>query len=102
MIKPKKKKYYPIRRKKYIYKRKPTGERELFLKIWEEREHYCTNCKTFLGHAPMAHYFSHIIPKSRDASKRLDPDNIQLLCVVCHYTHDFRGKEKFEERQKTI
>lgn len=64
--------------------RKPTGERSLFLSIWEERPHYCVNCKVYLGEEPIAHYFSHIKPKGLYPELRLDKNNIALNCIQCH------------------
>lgn len=81
-------------------KRKSTGERELFLEIWNERLHYCINCKINLGNEPRVHYFSHIKPKGKYPELRLDKNNIQLLCFDCHYAHDFQTRNKYEERKK--
>ena len=68
-----------------------TGEKELFAIIWQERPHVCSNpkCKKPLGDEMVAHYFSHIYPKSIRPWLRLDPDNIELLCIECHHEHDF-------------
>lgn len=71
-------------------KRKATGEKELFLKIWEERPHFCVMCGKWLGHEPKTHYFSHIKAKSVHPELRLEESNIQLLCFDCHYKVDFR------------
>lgn len=75
--------------KKYVYKRKPTGERNLFLLIWNERPHICTHCYIHLGNEPKTYHFSHIKPKSTHPELRLSKDNIQLLCLPCHYKYDF-------------
>lgn len=87
-------------KKKYVYKRKSIGEKKLFKTIWKEREHQCVNCKKKLPGSLKPIYFSHIIPKGRDKSKRLDPNNIQILCGDCHYAFDFRGREVFDKRKK--
>lgn len=70
-----------------------TGEKEMFLEIWGERPHYCTNpkCRKFLGNEPKVHYFSHIKPKSVYPELRLEKTNIRLLCFQCHYDADHRG-----------
>ena len=81
-------------------KRGPTGEREVFLDIWKDRPHFCTNCQDFLGHEPLAHFFSHIISKKREPRLRLEPTNIRLLCNDCHYAFDFQGIEAFNKRTK--
>lgn len=84
-------------------KKKPkeaTGEREVFLKIWKERPHVCTNCQDPLGNEPLAHFFAHILSKKRRPDLKLDPNNIMILCSDCHYAYDFRSKEEFEKRKK--
>jgi 5-methylcytosine-specific restriction endonuclease McrA len=81
-----------IRRKSYIKrKRKATGERDLFLEIWNEREHICSNkkCQKHLGEDPLAYYFAHIKPKGVYPELRLEKTNIQLLCWACHQAFDF-------------
>ena len=83
-----------------IHRTKTTGERRLFLKIWEEKPHYCENCKTFLGSEPKVHFFSHIKPKSTHPELRLEKSNIQVLCFECHHARDFRGIEEFNRLTK--
>lgn len=73
-----------------LVKRKATGEKEMFLEIWNERPHYCEMCGKWLGHEPKVHYFSHIKAKSVHPELRLVKSNIQLLCFDCHYKVDFR------------
>lgn len=82
------------------YKRKATGEKNLFIEIWNERNHICSNCKIHLGNEPKTFYFSHIKPKGKYPELRLDKNNIQLLCYDCHYAYDFKTKEKFIERKR--
>lgn len=85
--------------KTYVYKRKKTGERDLFLQIWNERDHVCENCGMKLGNTPKNFMFSHIKPKSIEPKMRLDKNNIRLLCWDCHYSLDFRGEKYYEERK---
>jgi len=87
-------------KKKYVYKRKPTGERELFLYIWNNREHVCVNCLGNLGDEPLVHFFSHIKPKGTYPELRLKESNIELLCFDCHYAKDHGTKEQFLKRHK--
>lgn len=96
------KRLHPNQKLKYYQKkrRKNRGESDFFAKIWLERPHICVNCKSGLGDEPRAHHFAHIIPKGREESGRLDPDNVRLFCRDCHYAYDFQGKEKFEARKK--
>jgi hypothetical protein len=74
-------------------KKKPTGERELFFKIWKERPHVCTACNKSLYGEPKVHYFSHILPKSRFPELRLDPDNILIECIECHSDYETKGTD---------
>jgi DNA-directed RNA polymerase subunit RPC12/RpoP len=73
--------------------KKPTGERELFLEIWNERVHYCTKCSKWLGEEPLAHFFSHIKSKGAHPELRLNKGNIELLCMACHEREEFGSKK---------
>lgn len=66
-----------------------TGERELFLKIWNQRLHICNKCGKLLGDEPKPVFFSHIKSKGAHPELRLDPDNIELLCEDCHHRYEF-------------
>ena len=74
-----------------VKRRKPTGEREMFIEIWNERPHICCHCKDPLGHEPIVHYFSHIKPKGKYPELRLVKSNVELLCIECHRKYDFGG-----------
>jgi len=74
-------------------------EKQMFYEIWEDREHYCVNCKQELGYEARAHYFSHIKPKGLYPELKYDKTNIQLLCMDCHYAFDFQAREKYDERK---
>ena len=89
---------YLERQKKNKKKYDKTGEKELFLKIWQERLHYCANknCRKWLGYVPKVSYFSHRKPKSTHPELRLNESNIDLLCIDCHYEWDFGDKSKIE------
>jgi len=88
----------PLKRTAIKKKRTVTGERAVNLKIWAERPHYCEHCNVYLGEEPLAYYFSHEVRKSKDNSKRLDPANIFLHCLVCHRAKDQGTKEQYEKR----
>lgn len=60
----------------------------MFTQIWMERPHYCQHCAKPLGPAMHSYYFSHIKSKGAHPELRLDPDNIQLLCLPCHNKYD--------------
>ena len=79
-----------------------TGEAEVFKHIWEEREHFCTNCGEGLPEPPKAYYFAHVIRKGKDNSKRLDKNNIMLHCFKCHHELDNGTKEKYNQRKNTF
>ena len=89
-----------ITKRKAQYKpKKPTGERELFLEIWNERGHYCENpkCRKWLGDEPVVNFFSHRKSKGAHPELRLVKTNIDLLCTKCHYNEDFGQKINWEE-----
>jgi len=92
----------PIARNKGLKRvRKPTGEAVMFLKIWAERAHICTNCGAGLGNEARTYYFSHIKSKGAHPELRLKADNIQLLCFECHSLFDTGTQKQFQERRKT-
>lgn len=91
---------YIERKNKTPKKFKITGERDLFLEIWNERIHICENCKTPLGEEPKIWMFAHIIPKSVKNILRLTKENIRLLCYDCHDALDKQGKVAYEKRKK--
>lgn len=80
--------------------KKPTGERELFIEIWEERPHYCEHCGVFLGDEPLLHFFAHEKSKGSHPELRLVKTNIHLWCHTCHYLHDFGSRVDFDKRKK--
>lgn len=105
---PEGKKQTVLKRTPIKYKRKKTGERELFIKeIWNKRIHQCTGCGSYLTE-PKAIYFSHTIRKGRRNDLRLHPDNIELECDSCHHIWDngtIEQKKKllsFEHKLKFI
>lgn len=90
-------------KKKYNFKpRKATGEKVMFLEIWEDRDHICINCNVFLGTEPNVSFFAHILAKGKHPQLRLVKTNIMLLCVDCHFAYDHQTKEKYDKRRKTI
>ena len=79
--------------------KKPSGEWNMFLEIWQEREHRCEHCKIWLGDLPKAYMFSHRKGKGAHPELKLDKSNIDLFCWDCHYAYDHQGKEKFNQRK---
>lgn len=73
---------------KTIGKKKPTGEKELFDDIWEDRVH-----KSFISGKPLDQYhgtdfyvnmFAHVLAKGKYPKFRLEPENIVLLTPEEH------------------
>ena len=87
--------------------RKPTGEWELFVKIWLKRPHECTGCEAKL-YVMKAENFSHTIRKGEDESLRLEEQNIEIECMDCHQIWDTGTWDKiikqrnFVKRMKNI
>lgn len=75
-------------------KKAPTGERELFLSLWQQRPHYSFVSNKYLGDEPLAHFFSHILPKSRYNELRLQSDNIVFMTLAEHQLWEFSSHEK--------
>lgn len=87
---------------KTMKKRKKTGEREIHLKLWaEKKNHRCQNCRKLLGNHPSPAFFSHIIPKSKEPSLRLDPNNFKIICLPCHQIWEFGTLDKIREFKLT-
>jgi 5-methylcytosine-specific restriction endonuclease McrA len=80
-----------VKKKPKVYRKKPTGERDMFIEIWDSRPHICTNCGDPLGNEPKVHFFSHIKPKGKYPELRLKKSNIKILCIECHRNLDFGG-----------
>lgn len=83
-----------IKRRKISRKRKkPTGERELFAKIWGKREHVCSHCGAKLQEPIRSFYFSHIKSKGAFPELRLEESNIELMCLKCHQEYEFGSRK---------
>lgn len=101
-------KLYHLKRKRLkTAKKQPTGEYNVFLEIWNEREHICTNCKQSLDRFvseetgnPSAMLFSHIKSKGSRPDLRNNKGNIELLCPDCHHLYEFGSKEVFLKRKR--
>lgn len=80
--------------------RKPTGEKAVFFKIWNERPHVCTNCKIPLGDEACTFHFAHILSKKQRPDLRLVESNITILCFDCHQQYDQGTKESYSQRTR--
>jgi hypothetical protein len=80
-------------KKGLTYKRKATGEKEIFEQIWNERPHFCQICFTPIGEATPSN-FPHILPKGQNKypKMKLDKQNILLGCEDCHVLWDNKRK----------
>lgn len=67
------------------------GQAALFARIWETREHKCSECHTPI-HTPEPSNFHHIYPKGKYPELRLVEHNITILCRSCHYHEHFNSK----------
>jgi len=80
-----------------------TGELQLFLEIWSEREHISElSGKPLLniGHSKWHWQFLHVLPKGRFKSLRLDKRNI-LLALPEEHDHQDRY-EVFVKRKEEL
>lgn len=99
---PQPKTFTPNKEKKGLNRnRKSTGEKEVFMEIWNERPHICEHCNAPLQNPPLASYFSHNKPKSTHPELRLEKTNINLHCEDCHYVRD-NGTEKEYNKRKNL
>jgi hypothetical protein len=78
--------------KPYKYNKKPTGEKDVFLEIWEERERV-----SFVTGVELSQYeetdlfpnlFAHVLSKKQYPKFRLNKKNIVLLTPDEHYLYD--------------
>lgn len=76
-------------KKKYSFKKKPTGEKEVFEKIWAERPHFCQICFTPIPE-PTPSNFMHVLAKglNKYPKFKLNPQNIVMACSDCHHIWD--------------
>lgn len=67
----------------------------LFLKIWNDREHKSEVSSMYLGKEPLSIYFHHILPKEIYYEAKYDPENIILLTWEEHADVEL-NKQKFD------
>lgn len=63
--------------------------RDLFWKIWQERDHYSFVSGTFLGHEPLSYFFSHILSRGAHPEAASDPENIVFMTLREHTLWEF-------------
>ena len=98
--------YYKEKEKNKIYssqksKNKPikkTGELNIFIEIWNEREHISFLSGKYLNYQAGQKFwincFAHVLPKGKYPLFRLNKDNIILLTPAEHYLLDFGTHEQ--------
>ena len=86
---------------KKSYFRKPTGEKEMFEEIWNERTHVSfltdVSLDKYMGSPFYFSLFAHVLSKKHFPLKRLDKDNIVLLTPREHVLFDQGTNEEREE-----
>jgi hypothetical protein len=79
----------PLTRVPLSYKREPTGEKNIFEEIWNERPH-----KSFINGEDIPYFdvscFAHVLPKAQGKFPKfkLYKDNIVLISRTQHYQWD--------------
>jgi hypothetical protein len=81
-------------------KRKATGEKEVFRRIWEATDGSakCLTCGVHISEG-RAINFSHLLPKGKYPEYRLDKRNIVLQCGRCHMNWHNYGNEMREVKR---
>lgn len=65
--------------------------REFFLDLWYQREHVSFISGADLGGEPLAHMFSHVLPRSTYSEAHKDPDNVVFMTLEEHMTWEFNA-----------
>lgn len=96
----------PKKKKPILYRRKRTGEGEVFQKIIERvrkmaESPWCECCRKAVHSIGPAN-FSHALSKGAYPSLRLDERNIWFVCETCHHEWEFGDKSqpKFEAKRQ--
>ena len=77
------------KKKQYQWKKKPSGEKEIFLEIWEERPHHSQISGEPI-HEATASNFMHVLPKAQNKYPlfKLNKQNIVLATDEEHFLWD--------------
>lgn len=88
---PKPKKLYQIPRVSKKRQNKLEDQKELakldeafYKDVWASSAHVCQNCDCRLPRTPYNWMFHHILPKAQYPAYRHTPENIAILCLMCH------------------
>jgi hypothetical protein len=74
--------------------------KDFFWEVWSERAPYSEVSGRFLGSEPLAHFFSHILPKSTYPAGKYDKENIALITMDEHtlwenYQHKLKDRPEW-------
>ena len=84
------------------YKRKKTGELELFLELWDERPHVCQVSGDYLPEFSVG-CMAHCLTKGAYGSMRLNKKNIIFMRYDLHHMYDHQtDKAKKDPRFKWV
>lgn len=68
--------------------RQKTGQKEVFMEIWNEREHKCRVCDKYIPE-PLSFCFAHTLSKWLYPEYKFEKWNIELVCSIeCHNRYD--------------
>lgn len=76
--------------------KEPTGEKEVFLQIWNERPHVSQVSGDPLGEEPNVWFFAHLLGKKAYPKFRLKKQAIYLMTPDEHYEYDHGSPEGSE------
>ncbi len=80
-------------KKAYTYKRKPTGEKQIFLEIWNERPHASQISNDPISH-PTPSNFLHVLPKALNKYPKLKLDK-QNIVLATEQEHHFWDNQRY-------
>ena len=88
-IKPKKKYTIPKiskKRQKKLEEQKELlkKDEEFYKMVWAASDNRCQNCDCKLPRAPSNFMFHHILEKRNYPQYRHTPENVAILCLMCH------------------
>lgn len=75
-------------KKKKIKKTNPGLQKQMFIEIWQEREHYSELSGEFLGDEMNAWFFAHVLSKGSYPHLKLVKENIMLATQEEHWQLD--------------
>lgn len=80
-------------KKAYKYNRKPTGEKQIFLEIWNERPHSSQISNDHIP-SPTPSNFLHVLPKALNKYPKLKLDK-QNIILATEQEHHFWDNQRY-------